>query len=352
MQNLKSVREALKATRAALRTATLSTLHLMRPFFSGIGSGAGDAWPLFGLAFAIIGCTVGGVVSVGLAAGCISLFLGISAAIFYYVYKDMREKEQSFEKELDKNQQKLVKDIKNYRKSIHQNFVNQKISGDFSTYFSQKLQQDLAEIEKEDIDSALYRILTILNEQKVFTFEGIFDAIHSIAVQTPVPIAQLIKEGFMSFVGTSGAIAGCSTGFLGLLTGVGLFTALIAFPGLGVGVLGGALFFAAVTAAYAIYNKREELQETAFNQLIKGMHQQLAQANFARDVDSSAYQVTRDLHHGSEGPRVEPQTVSQPIMQHYGKTKRLGLRFSSFFDEGDVSNNVRGEESALAFTAN
>lgn len=102
-------------------------MSVLKSLFNGIGSGAGVAWPLFGISFSLLGGAIEGVLSVALGAISISLFFAVSIPIVYFSYEEMENNKNLFRKQLEKNKQKLALDIVNYIQSIYKNYLIQKL---------------------------------------------------------------------------------------------------------------------------------------------------------------------------------------------------------------------------------
>jgi len=140
-------------------------MQLFRSAFNGIGTGAGVAWPFFGIVFSVLGGSIGGLLSLTLGAISIGLFLAITLSIFYFSYEEMRNNALRMEEQLQKNQKKLWADINNYINSIYENFLNQTEEDDFINYLKKMIHQDLQEIGKTGINSPLYQVLLIMKQQ-------------------------------------------------------------------------------------------------------------------------------------------------------------------------------------------
>ncbi len=54
---------------------------------SAIGSGAGVAWPIYGIVLPLLGATIGGFLSVTLAGVAITGFSLIAMGVFFCLYK-------------------------------------------------------------------------------------------------------------------------------------------------------------------------------------------------------------------------------------------------------------------------
>ena len=330
-------------------------MQLFRSAFNGIGTGAGVAWPLFGIVFSVLGGSIGGLLSLTLGAISIGLFLAITLSIFYFSYEEMRNNALRLEEQLQKNQKKLWADINNYINSIYENFLNQAEDHDFISYFKKMIHQDLQEIARTDINSPLYQVLLIIKqqaeEQQFITASDRETLFAEIAQQTPqsIPYTKLLAPTLGGFVGTFGTIAGCSAGVSGLLSGVGLFTSFAAFPLLGWSIIGIATIFGAIMAYNAAIGAQEDFQNGALNQLTKKIHQQLNQAVLERNVDTALHQTASALAVAPEKEKELFDQMNKPILSVL-HTKKLnsdqsGLRFMSFFNFNKTSEYGKNSES-------
>jgi hypothetical protein len=322
-------------------------MQLFRSAFNGIGTGAGVAWPLFGIVFSVLGGSIGGLLSLTLGAISIGLFLAITLSIFYFSYEEMRNNALRMEEQLQKNQKKLWADINNYINSIYENFLNQTEEDDFINYLKKMIHQDLQEIGKTGINSPLYQVLLIMKQQtdtQQFIIASDRETFFAkIAQQTPqsIPYSKLLAPILGGFVGTFGTIAGCSAGISGLLSGVGLFTSFAAFPLLGWSIIGVATILGAIMAYNSAIGAQEDFQKGELNQLTKKMHQQLNQAVLERNVDTVLHQTASYLASAPEKESELFDQINKPIISVFHNRKlnnvQSGLRFMSFFNSNKTS---------------
>jgi len=196
---------------------------------------------------------IGGGLSVALGITSISLFFAVSIPIVYFSYQEMKINENQFQKQLEKNKQKLLLDIANYRQSIYKSYLIQKLDIDFNSYFEDIVIKDFNDIAKKGKNTPLYQILYLLHEQKnnLINYEVLFEQISLTEPTKPLPWYEISISSFLAFVGTFGSIAGCSAGVSGLLTGMGILSSLAAFPILGWSIIGAAVFVGIISAVSA-----------------------------------------------------------------------------------------------------
>ena len=314
-------------------------MKFFKSVLNGVGSGAGVAWPLFGIVFTVFGGAVASLFSLTLGIISISLFFAVGIPIFYFSYQEMKNEEGRFQEQLDKNQQKLLTDIQEYLNSIYRYALHEKEKTDVHDLFARILIMDLNKIAHMDARSPLYLILSLLNEeyqlkQTIPNNKIILEhLVHKISL-TPVPLAQKLVAPFFTFVGTFGSITGCSAGVSGVLTGMGLFSSFAAFPLLGWGILAFALISGIGMASESLAKTSERFKKNELNQTIKNMHSQLSKATLERDLAARLSRTFTSLKEQGEEKRV--MDLNHPILPHSffnrASDKKIKLTFSSFFN--------------------
>lgn len=302
-----------------------------KSLLNGIGTGAGVAWPLFGIVFTLLGGLIGG--SVSLVLGCISLclFSAVALAIFYFSYQEMKSNDQQIQEQFKKNEQKLVGDINAYIQSIHNCYLNTNAL-DFNDYFKCRLHRDLE--EAQDSNSSLYQILLLIDEQAdAPRSKLIVEQVAKTMAYQSAPVSKVLIPAFFSFVGTFGSTAGCSAGFSGLLTGIGLFSSFAAVPLLGWGIIGAATVCGLFTAINSAIAAGEAFKMTQLNLLYKRMHKQLRAVVLDHHLEAALHQTVANL----------PITVEEQELF----TQKNKPVFSSFYVKG--MNQVRERENTSAF---
>lgn len=272
---------------------------LFRSAFNGIGSGAGVAWPLFGLVFSLVGGPIGSCLSLGLGIVCILLFLTISLAICYFSYKEKTKQQQQFSEKFQKNQCKLLSKIALYLEIIA-NQTRQNISP------NERLDRDLHQASQDGKGTPLYQILSIIKKEYPQQEERMDNkkTMEHIATLEDMKLKPSKLQGIVTamtgFVSTFGSVAGCSAGVSGLLTGLGLFSSFAAFPLLGWGILGTALLCGFLMAVEATSSLQEEFQLNALNNKIRKMRHQLSKTIFKHQVDSTVFSKLSTLNSPQE----------------------------------------------------
>ncbi|VEB34104.1 hypothetical protein [Legionella cherrii] len=330
-------------------------MEFFKSVLNGIGSGAGVAWPLFGIVFTLFGGAVASLFSLTLGIISISLFFAVGIPIFYFSYQEMKNEEGRFQEQLDKNQQKLLTDIQDYLNSIYRFALHEKRKTDVHELFARILIMDLNKIAHVDARSPLYLILSLLYEeyklkQTIPDNKVILDhLVHNISL-SPTPLSQKMVPPFFTFVGTFGSITGCSAGVSGVLTGMGLFSSFAAFPLLGWGILAFALVSGILMASESMAKTNERFKKKELNQTIKNIHSQLSKATIERDLTARLYSTFTSLKEQGEDKGVAD--LNQPILAHSffnrATEKKTKLTFSSFFNLKQ-SHSGNSQDDAHAF---
>lgn len=294
---------------------------LYRSFLNGIGTGAGVAWPFFGVVFAVLGGSVGGHTSIVLGIVSITLFLVVSGIIFYLSYQDMKNSEIKFQQLVQKNKRKLMTSVRSYLQNIEECYFAQRTVPNFIIYLHSIIDTDLEKVSRDDLNSPLYKILYIISQASQKNLHNslipneqlLFELITNYIKQTTSSPNIYIIPAFSAFVGTFGSIAGCCAGISGLLTGLGVFTSFTAFPIIGLGIIAIASICGLAIAKEAINNAIEEYQAIELNITVKQMYQQLKKANFVRELDCALYEASSNISSNPEEQVYFYSQINKPI---------------------------------------
>lgn len=272
-------------------------MEYFKSIISGIGTAAGVAWPLFGIAFGAVGAAIGGLASLALGGVAIGLFISITAAIFYLSHQKAQEEQQKFKAQLQKNEQKLMGFIDEYIKISYINYQSSIQTIPFKTYLALQLEQQLSVTAQDEKQATLHQVLIIIKtitENPDFKRNAILPGLKQQIINSqPAPYFNTMTPAFFAFVGTFGSIAGCSAGVSGLLNGLGLFSSFAAFPILGWGILGIAVAMGLFAAGTAFIEARENYRNQLLNQRVKTMYQDLKKEVFS--LTHPLMQNTSDL---------------------------------------------------------
>ncbi|MDR3504168.1 MAG: hypothetical protein P4L79_16490 [Legionella sp.] len=253
-------------------------MAFFKSIINGVGTGAGVAWPLFGIVFSVVGASIGGLLSLTLGGIATTLFLTICAAVFYLSYQQSQEEQQQFQIRLQKNEQKLIEFINEYINTMDKKYQLTDKTIPFESYLLLQLNQQFLDSGK-DKQSPLYQSLSVIKimiERQLLKEKSILSLIEKELIKpSPVPLSKAGTAMFFAFAGTFGSIAGCSAGVSGLLAGLGLFSSFAAFPLLGWGVLAAAASMGFFAANNAFIESQKNYKNEALNQTVKTMYQHL-----------------------------------------------------------------------------
>lgn len=253
---------------------------LFKSIFNGIGTGAGVAWPSFGIVFSLIGASIGGALSVTLGVITIGLFTVISALVFYLSYKRMHEELQHNESILLKNEQKLINLVGDYIYTLYKEYQVSNKTIKFQEYLSIRAKHSFLGFDKES-QTVLHQIL--INKHAPdsnFSDSSVLIPIKQQRMHSySSPFIKGLVAAFYGFVGTFGSIAGCSAGVAGVLTGMGLFSSFAAFPIIGLSILGVACLLGVFAGVSASIEAQETYKNNLWNQTVKTTYQSLKKHN-------------------------------------------------------------------------
>jgi hypothetical protein len=231
-------------------------MSFLKPSLDGIGTGAGVAWPLFGILSSTLGLTAGSTVVLITGSIAALLFCLVSGTIFYLSQKNEDNEEKIIAAKFEKRKfglNRLICDCLN--NSLKCNLFST-LALDSQPSFAPKnirfrqLLKDFLEPQPgraEPPGSSPSLLIAI----DLFITKLIYES----ADKRFPPRAKMAQTAFVAAVGTFGAIAGCMAGFVGLLSGLGLVAGFAATP-----LVGWATLLAALSiSAYVAVNSVEQL---------------------------------------------------------------------------------------------
>lgn len=257
-------------------------MSIIKSSLDAIGSGAGVAWPFFGIVFSSLGLVAGSTVA--LVTGSIAgfLFCAVAGGIFYLSYQNIQNKQKSLQEKKATAQTSLDEFINAYLQAInHEYEVNCDHEKQFYTkekaskYINEQISSHLQTVDPA-VMPLMHLLLSKLLTLNSFDFLTARDdqTIHQLtsklidgAPKTTISNATSLKAAFLGAVGAFGAIAGCTAGFVGLLSGLGLFTGFAAAPVVGWTALMVALGFAVLVGfnSARLAASRHEIKEQRDN---------------------------------------------------------------------------------------
>lgn len=251
-------------------------MTLSKSLFAGLGTGAGVAWPLFGIVSSALSLALGGLTVVGFGAACSLLFLLICLPVFYFSYRQEKQQKEQSEAKFVKASQELVDNL----------YAVFMLRGDcnYVKFVREWLRK------KDEFPKQLVPFLSILllkmndagakipDEQMIQLAAKHYLA--AIQARLPAPPAKkLAQTAFLSFVGTFGSIAGCSAGMMGVVSSLGIMTGFGAIPLLAAVILGTAIICGIYAATQAMASETAEWKKTQIRQQLKSFNR-----TFAMDI--------------------------------------------------------------------
>ncbi|MDI1352154.1 MAG: hypothetical protein PSV35_05195, partial [bacterium] len=180
-------------------------LSLSKSILNGIGSASGVAWPSFGIVCALLGASIGGPISLGLAISSVFLFFTVGTPIIYFSYQDSQNQQRQLLKQNLYHQQRLFESINHYLQRIKEHHLKEKSSFTYPQYLQIIINKDLNLLAIKESKSPLYRLLVILKDHTqddILNRRIIFESINSTYPRHPIAKSQLLIPAFYGFVGT------------------------------------------------------------------------------------------------------------------------------------------------------
>ena len=333
---------------------------LLKSFITGLGTGSGVAWPLFGITCAILGASIGGPLSLALGATSICLFFSVSIPIFYFSYMDELKNELQQQNLFNKNNKKLHASIENYLQCIYKHYAQDSHAQVFTDYCERIINKDLHDSVALKTNSALSLLLELIQQQHELMknnppsgkFKHIARCVCNNIPLKSLPFSKLVIPAFFGFVGTFGSIAGGSAGVAGLLTGLGIFSSFSAFPLLGWTILGAAVLMGSFVAICAALQAEEHYQTQELINDLKKMHHQLNKATLERNLNATILKATEDLNPSAKKTEFSA-TIKKQIFSvlHHNPEKHSNpsLKSMSFFKLDKNTSSSGNEDSYPLF---
>lgn len=235
-------------------------MHKFNSTFGGIGTGAGVAWPLFGILSSALSLGVGGTFAISLGCICGFLFLAVSIPVFYISYKRANAVELKLDQKIHLIFSGFLNSIEEFDKIFPNNGEN-----------CPKIRLQLQFIQFLKLKNSI--LLTNINLHEASKQELLASLINDFIKQpnikkdlSSLPISHLSDTAFMSFVGVFGSIAGCSAGLMGVFVTLGIISGFGALPILAAVVLSAATGLGVFAA---VHNTKTEIEQNRKIQIYK-----------------------------------------------------------------------------------
>ncbi|OGT36256.1 MAG: hypothetical protein A3F11_06865 [Gammaproteobacteria bacterium RIFCSPHIGHO2_12_FULL_37_14] len=314
-------------------------MQILKSIGEGIGTGAGVAWPTFGILFGTLGLTMGASTVIILGLISAGLFLLVALSITYWSYQNHLEESKELQctiQKLEDKQHALIFDyllamlkeclFNNRKKNINNTNIfvlvkdiKNKISNDISKgKYSPKTVQTLrCLLDNKQSNNILYRFVSILNHNEnnvasdynlVINFnrgekKRLQQDIKDVCTNNnnnffyrPLPYSTHIKMGMIGFAAAFGSIAGCSAGVLGLLGSAGIFSGLAVTPVVGWATLGIAFIFGLTVAAICVCSALKKNNKIQLVVEYKNLNDKLKSAVLLKNITVDLAIETQKKH--------------------------------------------------------
>ncbi|KTD35102.1 hypothetical protein Lnau_1992 [Legionella nautarum] len=284
-------------------------MSIFKSTFDAIGTGSGVAWPSFGILSSALSLGIGGAAMAALGSVCCGLFLLVSVPVFYLTYKKSRLEESRLN-------EKLAIHLSRFIDQLHDCYLNQAEQLDFYSYLNQldrqserqlNLQVQFLEFIKKNTPQFFRKYEQFSPGKREAKLKEIISAFlnSSDFEETIKPLSndELLDGAFLSFVGVFGAAAGCSSGVIGVLAGVGLFGGFGVIPVLATIVLTTAILLAVCGALVSIHSHIEKNKKTQIYKNFKTFNADFAAEMTLGDTQESKQNQKASTHEVSTGPR-------------------------------------------------
>ncbi|ARH01126.1 hypothetical protein [Legionella micdadei] len=284
-------------------------MSVFKPVFDAVGTGAGVAWPLFGILSSALSLGIGGAAMAGLGSVCCGLFLLVGLRVFYLSYKKSKAEEAQLNDKLHKN-------LSGFIDRLYNCYLEEDTSLNFPDYLnssnldreetSNRTSIQVQFIEFVRGNSAKF-LLNYHHHSPIKKNEKLKKIIKAFINSSDfnervkaLPMSELLDGAFLNFVGVFGAVAGCSAGVIGVFSGLGLMISLSAIPFVGAAVLAAALFLGICGAVISVHANIEKNRKIQIYKNFKGINH-----NF--DLEMNLDKSTREVE-----PPKKPQVFKPP----------------------------------------
>ena len=308
-------------------------MFVVRSILNGIGTGAGVAWPTFGIVASTFYLSSAAVIP--LAVFCAVLFCLITGFTALTTYRNSIEAYRQLDQKIQAQAHQLLNNLHELLSSSSQQIANR---------FDDSLIQHPLVVQSEPIvQAALAQFLSnhhrefsrypsLSRSAKRMLLNHLLASLASAPASRNITMNEIFDRSFLAFVGAFGSIAGCGAGMMGLLSTVGIVSGFAALPMIGVGLL---------TAAVAIgaYRADEAAIEAIEGDKRAIIHIGLQQLN-CEFLEFNTLQPT-DNHQ----PEVCPEASNDASSEQRNIPGKI-LQFARF--KGTLFNANRRQQIAMA----
>jgi hypothetical protein len=286
-------------------------MSIFKSTFDAIGTGAGVAWPSFGILASALSLGIGGAAMATLGSVCCGLFLLVGLRVFYLAYKKSSLEESRLN-------EKLTSHLSCFIDQLHDCYLNQDEQlEDFYSYLSQfdhnrterqpNLQVQFLEFIKKNAPQFFSNYEQFPSEKRQAKLKKIIATfLNSSDFEEDIKSLsndELLDGAFLSFVGVFGATAGGTSGVIGVLVGVGLFSGFGAIPILAAVVLTTAVLLAVCGALVSIHSNIEKNKKTQIYKHFKAFNGEFAAEMTLDDAQAYKKQIEKVSNEAPLAPR-------------------------------------------------
>jgi len=294
-------------------------MKLLRSILGALGSAGGIAWSSFGILSAAFSIAVASTSAIMLAATSGGLFLMFSLPVLYVLYDHYTEEEEKLNTRLHLHEETLRAELTHFLKLMNNRSCRQfGSSKNVSIYFKAML----ASSPFSQTSPELKQLLHALLNDKEFNLRLFLDAnitaelqqrlLSSALIritqtviknsQPPLTRYERFKACLLGFVGSFGAVAGCTSGFLGLLLGVGVLASFSTVPFLGVAIVAAAAIVSTYSAIRSVQLLEKETRKKHTYKAYRSLGAALHELN--SKIDNPLVEVS---HPASHWPKPAPR---------------------------------------------
>ena len=285
-------------------------------FFGAMGTAGGVSWSAFGLVVTALSLGSGGIACIGVGFACSALFLSISIPVFFILYHRSKIHEALLQ---DRIQCALGNFLDNMRKFAGICSDNQQEAGPnrvLQISFLQFLKKKYGPVLKiPDLNNPQrQKIITGLIHEFI-RFPGVRESLK------PLSGFERFGNGFLGFMGTAGSVAGCSTGFLGVIA---LTTGFTSFPLIAILIMVAATGFGLLSAFGNVHAERDKHSKKQVCESFETFNQ-----HYEKPEQDHVMQPPQE----TPVDKLEVQLFQSPCMQNDLNPARVSL--SMFYSSGN-----------------
>ena len=321
-------------------------MSVVRAFLNGVGTGAGVAWPLFGV-LASTFC-LGPAAAFPLGVVCIGLFFSITSFIFYQSYTQKIEENRQLNNRLDMQAQQFVRNLHQLVIGINPPQTDLELV-DYLTNCPIFDNPEFA-LPREFMASMLNKNFDYIRNYNSFTGAKKKELLNQLLLSftqatqcsNQFTYKKTFNLSFPAFVGAFGSIAGCGAGVSGLLVNLGVFSGFGALPMAGIIVL-------SFATTMALYRANEAVEEEIAVDTKTKIYHSLKELN-DEFVDAPVLENIREYPQDEELAEHERLIPTPPLRHRTRKYAQLSQSRDTLFHHQAMATEELEDASSLQNT--